>query len=172
MNTDVYVHRSGRTGRAGRTGVSLLIFNRYEKRELLNIESELGHAFRFEVIHPPSGAELMSLAIDGTLQKMNAVPADTVEQFKEAAQSLLDQSSNPVELVARCLATMNNRPAVRVNRVQSRPKEVFPSRGGPRHPRVSHGGPQRHMRNSNYSNSYNRGGSAFGRYYSGGSAPL
>ena len=60
-----YTHRSGRTGRAGKSGISIAIIHLRERRILTRIESELGKTFTQRLV--PSGAEiaecrLMSLA--------------------------------------------------------------------------------------------------------------
>ncbi len=61
---ETYVHRSGRTGRAGKTGVSLTIINMRERGKLKRIESMMKK--RFDGIEVPTGkaiceAQLMSL---------------------------------------------------------------------------------------------------------------
>ena len=111
-NTDTYVHRSGRTGRAGREGTSLVIFRHYEKRDLFYIEKELGHEFRFEVLDPPSDNDLIALETETALNKLKAVPGSAVDKYREGAENLLATSPDHVEVVARCLAAMNSRPTI------------------------------------------------------------
>ncbi|HET7361026.1 MAG TPA: DEAD/DEAH box helicase [Salinimicrobium sp.] len=43
--TEYYTHRSGRTARAGKTGISLALVNQYELKQLKQIERELGIRF-------------------------------------------------------------------------------------------------------------------------------
>ena len=43
--TEYYTHRSGRTARAGNTGISLALVNQYELKKLREIEKELGIRF-------------------------------------------------------------------------------------------------------------------------------
>lgn len=43
--TEYYTHRSGRTARAGKTGVSLALVNQFELKKLREIEKELGIRF-------------------------------------------------------------------------------------------------------------------------------
>lgn len=45
-DVDTYVHRSGRTGRAGRKGTSILLFTPREARDIVRIERSLGHGFK------------------------------------------------------------------------------------------------------------------------------
>lgn len=44
--TEYYTHRSGRTARAGKTGVSLALVNQFELKQLKRIEQELGIRFQ------------------------------------------------------------------------------------------------------------------------------
>ena len=45
MESDAYVHRIGRTSRAGFKGLSLTILQEEEVKELVNFENELGINF-------------------------------------------------------------------------------------------------------------------------------
>ena len=43
---EIYVHRSGRTGRAGRNGISIAIIHGREHRRIKEIEQKSGISFR------------------------------------------------------------------------------------------------------------------------------
>lgn len=88
---ETYTHRSGRTGRAGKTGVSMTIVSKSELRKIKSIERIINKQFIKKDI--PDGSiiceiQLMSLAnkihnteinhaIDGYLNNINALFADT-----------------------------------------------------------------------------------------------
>lgn len=88
---EVYTHRSGRTGRAGKTGISMVIVSKSEVRKIRGIERIINQKFEKKEI--PDGADicevqLMSLAnkihntevnneIDTHLTSINALFEDT-----------------------------------------------------------------------------------------------
>ncbi len=54
-DTAVYTHRSGRTGRAGKTGVSVAIIHSREKGRLRQIEKKIGKEFEYSKVPSPEG---------------------------------------------------------------------------------------------------------------------
>lgn len=52
-DTAVYTHRSGRTGRAGKTGVSIAILHSREKGKLREIEKKIGKTFEYKEVPTP-----------------------------------------------------------------------------------------------------------------------
>lgn len=52
-DTAVYTHRSGRTGRAGKTGVSVAIIHSREKSRLREIEKKIGKEFEYRKVPTP-----------------------------------------------------------------------------------------------------------------------
>ena len=53
---DDYVQRSGRTGRAGRNGTSILFYTDMDERKLTGYERALN--FKFEKAGPPSASQI------------------------------------------------------------------------------------------------------------------
>ena len=115
-DVDTYVHRSGRTGRAGNTGTSVLLFNQREARDIVNIERGLGHGFKFELVGPPSIEAALEAAAKTSAIACAAIPDETASYFKDAAATLLESSDSPDEVVAKCLAAISRR----ASEVQSR----------------------------------------------------
>lgn len=108
---DTYVHRSGRTGRAGQKGVSVLMFNPGQARDIVRIERDLGHGFKFELVGPPSIESALRAAARTSALACRGVPTETAQYFQEAAASLLEEAENPEDVVARCLAAISRRSA-------------------------------------------------------------
>ena len=107
-DVDTYVHRSGRTGRAGQTGISVLLFNPNQQRDIVRIERDLGHGFQFELSGPPSIESALRAAAKTSAVASTSIPDETTQYFKDAASSLL-KTEDPETVVARCLAAISRR---------------------------------------------------------------
>lgn len=107
-DVDTYVHRSGRTGRAGSNGISVLLFDVKQQRDIVRIERDLGHGFQFELSGPPSTSSVLKAAAKTSAVASRDIPDETAGFFKEAAADLL-QSGNAEDIVARCLAAISKR---------------------------------------------------------------
>lgn len=105
-DTDSYVHRSGRTGRAGNKGVSVLLFDANQVSDILRIENELGHGFQFDLVGPPSSDASLEASSAATIAAYNEVPIGLAEIYADAAEDLL-KDSNPVEVVSRFIALIS-----------------------------------------------------------------
>ncbi|QQS34833.1 MAG: DEAD/DEAH box helicase [Ignavibacteriales bacterium] len=71
---DLYTHRSGRTARAGRKGVSIVIANLKEKGRLNQIEKHLNKKFSF--VDVPSGKEVCEKQLFHLIDRMEKVEVD------------------------------------------------------------------------------------------------
>jgi len=66
-----YTHRSGRTGRAGKTGISIVIINLREKGKLRAIEHKIGKQFEAGVI--PTGTEICEKQLIKVIDELEKV---------------------------------------------------------------------------------------------------
>jgi len=73
----VYKHRSGRTGRAGRKGVSIAIINLREKSRIREIERQLGH--EFERLPVPGGREICQRQLLHMADRLEKIEIDHKE---------------------------------------------------------------------------------------------
>ncbi|MDD6208985.1 MAG: DEAD/DEAH box helicase [Bacteroidales bacterium] len=70
-DVESYTHRSGRTGRAGKTGTSIAIIHTKEKGKLKEIERSINKTFEKGVI--PSGKEICEKQLFGFVDKLERV---------------------------------------------------------------------------------------------------
>jgi len=109
-DVDTYVHRSGRTGRAGRSGTSVLLFGTDQSRNIVNIERNLGHNFKFKLAGPPSVEAALNAAAKTSAIAVCGIPDQTAQHFQTAADELLEQDgSNAALIIAKCLAAISKR---------------------------------------------------------------
>lgn len=74
---EVYNHRSGRTGRAGKTGISIAIINMRETRRIRAIEKTIGKTFETGKI--PTGKEICSKQIFNLMDRIEKVEVNEDE---------------------------------------------------------------------------------------------
>ncbi|MCH7658635.1 MAG: DEAD/DEAH box helicase, partial [Bacteroidetes bacterium] len=74
---DIYTHRSGRTGRAGKSGVSIAIVNYREKNKIPQIEKIIRK--NFEKLSVPSGAEICKKQLFKLIDNMENVEVDEAQ---------------------------------------------------------------------------------------------
>lgn len=86
---EVYTHRSGRTGRAGKTGISITIINLREKKRIVQIENAIKQTF--EAGHIPTGKEICSKQIFNMIDSLENVEVndDELEDILPAVVSKL-----------------------------------------------------------------------------------
>jgi ATP-dependent RNA helicase DeaD len=80
-DTEVYTHRSGRTGRAGKTGISLSLVHLREKHILQQIERKVKKSFR--ALKIPTGNEICGKQLFNWVSKLDHVVTDhqEIEKF-------------------------------------------------------------------------------------------
>ncbi|HIP27053.1 MAG TPA: DEAD/DEAH box helicase [Flavobacteriaceae bacterium] len=84
-----YTHRSGRTGRAGAEGISIVIVTNKDKRRIQQIERKINKKFIQKEV--PSGKEIVGIKLLQYAQKIKAIKVneeDLSENFEEIAKDL------------------------------------------------------------------------------------
>jgi len=108
-DVDTYVHRSGRTGRAGKSGTSVVLFDRSQSGDIVRIERDLSHGFKFDLVSPPSPEAAIKATAKASAIACRTIPDSTSKYFMEAAKFLLEDNENHEEVVAKCLAAISRR---------------------------------------------------------------
>jgi len=87
---ETYIHRSGRTGRAGKTGISIAIIHGRETRKLKEIERKHGISFKKELV--PNGVDICKNRLYSLIDKIEKVKVDEkqIEPFLPYIYEKLD----------------------------------------------------------------------------------
>jgi ATP-dependent RNA helicase DeaD len=102
-DTESYVHRIGRTGRAGRTGTALLFVSPREKRMLRDIEHAISQ--KIEIILPPSTDQVhLKRGEEFKSEILNAISSKVLDHYREQVESLVHDSEVSELDVAAALA--------------------------------------------------------------------
>jgi ATP-dependent RNA helicase DeaD len=97
-----YTHRSGRTGRAGKKGISLSIINRREKLKISEFERQLNRKFTEERI--PTGREICLKRLFSLIDDIKRVEVDQqIDTLLDAAKKEL-ASMDREELIRRLIS--------------------------------------------------------------------
>lgn len=107
-DVEIYTHRSGRTGRAGKTGVSVSIIHTREKNKIRNLERSLKKDFEQQLI--PNGLEVCKKQLFHMINKMQHVEVneEQIEPYMEQVMSQLEYLDKS-ELLKRFVSLEFNR---------------------------------------------------------------
>lgn len=104
---ETYNHRSGRTGRAGKTGTSIVIITKSELRKIQQIERNLKTKFIEKAI--PNGMEICEVQLLHLANKVkNTQVADEIDNYLPKIEELLGDISKE-ELIRKMFAVEFNR---------------------------------------------------------------
>ena len=89
FDSEAYVHRIGRTGRAGREGDAILFLSHRERRLLYNLERAVGGAI--EAMEVPSDAEINQQRLDNLQQQLNDLLEQPIPQERQQEVALMEE---------------------------------------------------------------------------------
>lgn len=93
MQAETYVHRSGRVGRAGRSGTSIVIGGRSDKRRISLLEKTVGKQFEYSKL--PSVSALKQRQLESTTEQLReAVIAGSSDAHAAAVEQLAAEFSS------------------------------------------------------------------------------
>ncbi|MED6109875.1 hypothetical protein PIB30_037532 [Stylosanthes scabra] len=100
---ETFVHRSGRTGRAGKQGTAILMYTSSQRRTVRSLERDVG--CKFEFISPPGIQEILEASAEQAVATLNRVHPESVEFFTPTAQKLIEEQGTSA--LAAALAQMS-----------------------------------------------------------------
>ncbi|KAK1280939.1 hypothetical protein QJS04_geneDACA004766 [Acorus gramineus] len=86
---ETFVHRSGRTGRAGKEGNAILMFTNSQRRTIKTLERDVG--CRFDFISPPQIQEVLESSAEHVVATLKGVHPVSVEFFLPTAQRMIEE---------------------------------------------------------------------------------
>ncbi|XP_047437428.1 nucleolar RNA helicase 2 [Mugil cephalus] len=108
-DVESYIHRSGRTGRAGRTGVCICFYQRKEEDQLRYVENKAGITFRR--VGVPTANEIIKSSSKDAVRFLDSVPVTAVGYFRASAEKLIEERG-AVEALAAALAHISGATAL------------------------------------------------------------
>ncbi|XP_040831797.1 nucleolar RNA helicase 2 [Ochotona curzoniae] len=108
-DVESYIHRSGRTGRAGRTGVCICFYQHKEEYQLVQVEQKAG--IKFKRIGVPSATEIIKASSKDAIRLLDSVPPTAISHFKQSAEKLIEEKG-AVEALAAALAQISGATSV------------------------------------------------------------
>ncbi|CAL9078987.1 RNA helicase [Musa troglodytarum] len=100
---ETFVHRSGRTGRAGKEGSAILMFTSSQRRTVKSLERDVG--CRFEFISPPQMQEVLESSAEQVVATLQGVHPESIQYFLPTAQRLTDEQGT--QALAAALAHLS-----------------------------------------------------------------
>uniref|UniRef100_A0A9L0KE78 RNA helicase n=1 Tax=Equus asinus TaxID=9793 RepID=A0A9L0KE78_EQUAS len=109
LDVESYIHRSGRTGRAGRTGICICFYQHKEEHQLAQVEQKAG--IKFKRIGVPSATEIIKASSKDAIRLLDSVPPTAISHFKQSAEKLIEEKG-AVEALAAALAHISGATSV------------------------------------------------------------
>ena len=131
FDSEAYVHRIGRTGRAGREGDAILFLSHRERRLLHSLERAVGS--QIEAMEVPSDAEINQQRLDNLQQQLNDLLEQPVPEERQQEVALMEEiiqrlsresSATPEQLALAALRlAQGDQPLLVVPQPQQAPRQ-------------------------------------------------
>ncbi|KAJ8773020.1 hypothetical protein K2173_028197 [Erythroxylum novogranatense] len=100
---ETFVHRSGRTGRAGKEGTAILMFTSSQRRTVRSLERDVG--CRFQFVSPPAVEDVLESSAEQIIATLSGVHPECLEFFTPTAEKLINEQG--VNALAAALAHLS-----------------------------------------------------------------
>lgn len=101
-DVETYIHRSGRTGRAGKKGVCITLSTGLgQEATLKGIEKAVGNTFTR--IGAPQPSDLLRAKAERMIEQLDGLDNTLIEKMKPLAEKCADRDEDITTLIARCL---------------------------------------------------------------------
>ena len=105
-DTESYVHRIGRTGRAGRKGEAVIFLSYSQRHKLRSIDRLTKQSI--EVVDPPTADEINAKRIAQFKQRITDVTGGRdLTMFKELIAQYAEETGKPMDMIAAALAQIS-----------------------------------------------------------------
>jgi ATP-dependent RNA helicase DDX21 len=106
-DVETYVHRSGRTGRAGRKGVCVTFFKAQEEYMIQNIQRRAG--MEMVKVGPPQPQDIIAATAQDAADIVAKVVKNVIPMFKPIAESMVTEefSGDKIQALAAALAQIS-----------------------------------------------------------------
>lgn len=113
---EIYVHRIGRTGRAGKTGIAISLVSPQERRYLRQIEAFTRQ--KLSALELPSEADILAHREENLVRQMVVwLGRSRYKREREIVESLVEQGYDPLEIAAA---------AVKIARADEKQRPIAP----------------------------------------------
>jgi ATP-dependent RNA helicase DDX21 len=89
-DTETYIHRSGRTARAGKSGVCITFYTKKTYELIQKIEDQAG--IKLKRIGVPQPEDVIKASSKGILKNLEDVNEDVLHLFEDLAHTLVEQN--------------------------------------------------------------------------------
>lgn len=104
-DVETYIHRSGRTARAGRDGTCITFYSKKHQPLVTNIEQRAGIVF--QKIGVPQPEDVIKASSRDTIKNLDQVNQEITYLFEEAAQTLIEKIGDPKKALMTTLAYLS-----------------------------------------------------------------
>jgi len=103
-SSETYIHRSGRTGRAGTTGKSILFYTHRQEGDMRHLESKVGVSFKR--VGAPQTSHLVASSSEHAKQTLAKIKTTMSRHFVKCAKELLEDQ-DAEQVLAKALAAIS-----------------------------------------------------------------